>query len=220
MAEGWIALHRKICDNWIWTDKPFSKGQAWIDMLLEANHDRREFLLGSEVTICARGQSANSVKTWALRWGWSESKVRRFHDLLESCLMIERKGTTKTTIITICRYTDYQDMRRTDGERMANERRTNGERAATNNNGNNENNGNKNTPAKTKYAEFVLMTEEEHAKLVHQYGEANVQRMITKLDNYKGAKGKTYKSDYRAILSWVADDVMKSPAQATQKRLA
>ena len=29
--------------------------------------------------------------------------------------------------------------------------------------------------------------------------------MIEILDNYKGAKGKRYKSDYRAILTWVVD---------------
>ena len=31
------------------------------------------------------------------------------------------------------------------------------------------------------------------------------KRMIEILDNYKGAKGKRYKSDYRAILTWVVD---------------
>lgn len=65
----------------------------------------------------------------------------------------------------------------------------------------------KNEPEKIKYAEFVRMTEEEYKKLVEQYGEAAVQRMITVLDNYKGQNGKTYKSDYRAILNWVVDRV-------------
>lgn len=38
-----------------------------------------------------------------------------------------------------------------------------------------------------------------------------------KFDNYKGSKGKTYKSDYRAILSWVADKVTKEqPQRQTQ----
>jgi hypothetical protein len=31
--------------------------------------------------------------------------------------------------------------------------------------------------------------------------------MIKVLDNYKGASGKTYESDYRAILNWVIDRV-------------
>ena len=60
---------------------------------------------------------------------------------------------------------------------------------------------------KVKYAEFVHMTEEEYGKLVAKYGKEATQRMIEKLDNAKGAKGYTYKSDYRAILSWVADEI-------------
>lgn len=45
--------------------------------------------------------------------------------------------------------------------------------------------------------------------------------MIEILDNYKGAKGKRYKSDYRAILSWVVnrleDDKRKGGIQASGK---
>lgn len=63
----------------------------------------------------------------------------------------------------------------------------------------------KEAPAKKKYAEFVHMTEDEYDKLVSQYGEAFTLACIEELDNYKGSKGKTYKSDYRAILSWVVD---------------
>lgn len=60
---------------------------------------------------------------------------------------------------------------------------------------------------KKKYAEFVTMTEEEFSKLVEKYGKPFVEVCIEELDNYKGAKGKTYKNDYRAILSWVVDSV-------------
>lgn len=64
------------------------------------------------------------------------------------------------------------------------------------------------TNKKNIYAEFVSMTESEYQKLISQYGEEKVKEMITVLDNYKGANGKKYKSDYRAILNWVADKVM------------
>lgn len=62
---------------------------------------------------------------------------------------------------------------------------------------------------KNKYAEFVSITEEEYKKLTDKYGEELTQRMIEILDNYKGATGKKYKDDYRAILSWVAKKVLK-----------
>ena len=56
---------------------------------------------------------------------------------------------------------------------------------------------------KITFAEFVAMTKEEHEKLTKDYGEAATKKLIEILDNYKGANGKSYKSDYRAILNWV-----------------
>jgi hypothetical protein len=57
---------------------------------------------------------------------------------------------------------------------------------------------------KIKYAEFVSMTNDEYSSLVAKLGDENkVKRCIEILDNYKGANGKKYKSDYRAILNWV-----------------
>lgn len=65
----------------------------------------------------------------------------------------------------------------------------------------------KSNPEKIKFAEFVHMTQEEYDKLVDGYGKEKTEKMIAVLDNYKGSKGKTYKNDYRAILSWVVDKV-------------
>lgn len=72
---------------------------------------------------------------------------------------------------------------------------------------------NKNTPPlpkKINYEEYVSMTEEEYQKLIAEYGNEAVKKMIDILNNYKGSTGKKYKSDYRAILSWVVDKVKKT----------
>ena len=71
----------------------------------------------------------------------------------------------------------------------------------------------KEEPKKVKYADFVHMTEAEHQKLIDEYGTEMTARMIEVLDNYKGSKGKTYKNDYRAILSWVVDRVKEEFAK-------
>lgn len=68
-------------------------------------------------------------------------------------------------------------------------------------------------PEKKAYAEFVRMTEAEYGKLVAEHGEAATRRMIEILDNYKGSKGATYKSDYRAILNWVVDRYKEEQAK-------
>lgn len=53
------------------------------------------------------------------------------------------------------------------------------------------------------------MTAEEYQKLTAQHTKAFVDKCIEILNNYKLSSGKTYKSDYHAILSWVADRVSK-----------
>lgn len=58
---------------------------------------------------------------------------------------------------------------------------------------------------KNKYSEYVYMFEKEYNSLIDKYGKHNTQKMIEKLDAFKGSKGKTYKDDYRAILNWVVE---------------
>ncbi len=69
--------------------------------------------------------------------------------------------------------------------------------------------------SKLKYGEFVSMTNAEYEKLISSYGEEFTKKSIEILDNYKGSKGKQYKSDYRAILSWVVEKVKKDSSSST-----
>jgi hypothetical protein len=56
---------------------------------------------------------------------------------------------------------------------------------------------------KVKYRDLVNLTLSEFDKLVSEYGEQPTNWMLDKLNAYKLSKGKTYKSDYGAILTWV-----------------
>lgn len=58
-------------------------------------------------------------------------------------------------------------------------------------------------PEAKKFGEFVSMTDAEFKMLTDRFGEGPAREMIETLDNYKGSSGRRYKSDYRAILSWV-----------------
>ena len=62
---------------------------------------------------------------------------------------------------------------------------------------------------KKMYAENVKMTESEYNNLVERYSEEGARWMITKLDNYKAARGMVFKSYYRAILNWVVKEWQK-----------
>lgn len=63
------------------------------------------------------------------------------------------------------------------------------------------------------YAPCVMLTEAEYGKLVEAHGEDGAAWMVQKLDDYKAASGRTYKSDYRAILNWVVGEWRKHVAE-------
>lgn len=113
MQNGWIKLHRQIFDCWVWNDKPFSKGQAWVDLLLLANHQKEKFPFKNEVIAAERGVVCRSVLWLADRWGWSREKTRRFLSQLQSDGMVLVNATTHMTTITLVNYGIYQDLQPT-----------------------------------------------------------------------------------------------------------
>ena len=119
VSGGWIALHRKFLDHQLWREKrEFSRAEAWLDLLMLVHWDDTpdKVLIDGITFIVERGQTIRSIGTWAGRWGWSESKVRRFFSWLKSDGMIDVQGERKTTRVTICNYDTYQRKRRADGE--------------------------------------------------------------------------------------------------------
>lgn len=106
--KGWIKLHRKVLDSWIWQDKPFDKARAWVDLLLLAMHHDKGLLVDGELVTIQRGSFMTSIVKLSERWGWSRNKVTRYLNLLESEQMLHTKRTPVGTLITIVKYEDYQ----------------------------------------------------------------------------------------------------------------
>lgn len=73
MNDGWIKLDRAIQDNWLWEDKPFDKGKAWIDLLMLANWKDNKIPFKGEIVTCKRGDVNISITALAERWGWSRN---------------------------------------------------------------------------------------------------------------------------------------------------
>lgn len=108
MAKGWVAIYRSIMDNPLWEDKPFSRGQAWIDMILLASHKDTEFYFDGDMVSIEKGQIITSKRKLGDRWGWSNSKVNKFLNELEKVGMLSQKSDTKKTTIKIVKYEQYQ----------------------------------------------------------------------------------------------------------------
>jgi hypothetical protein len=106
--EGWIKLYRQIQDNPIWTSESFTRGQAWVDLILLANHeDGYIYVRGNKIQV-KRGQVGWSQKRLSQRWSWSRSKVRKFLKDLEEEQQIKQQKNNVSSLITIIKYKDFQ----------------------------------------------------------------------------------------------------------------
>jgi uncharacterized phage protein (TIGR02220 family) len=138
--QGWISIHRQIKDNWIWDDKPFSKGQAWIDILLRVNHKPKKILIGNQLIDITEGQTIWSIKDMANTWGWSRKKVDNFLNMLEKDEMLHNKRTTKYTVLTVAKWASYQGIEEPKAHQKNNKGTSKAHQKNTNNNVNNVNN--------------------------------------------------------------------------------
>jgi len=140
VSKCWVAINRRLLDSHLWRGERFTRGQAWVDLILNANHkEKRVWLKGTPVTI-QRGEQIRSKVTLVKAWKWNERTVTRFLNMLELEGMIKQKSTNQTTYITICNYSKYQDKEEnsTDQSTDQSTRRVQ-TRVQTNNNVNNDN---------------------------------------------------------------------------------
>lgn len=124
--KGFVLIHRSLLDDRdLWQNgEPFSKGQAWVDLIMLAQH--------SEYRGTSRGSFRTSQMWLSKRWGWTRAKTRRFIDQLIGQGNITIDSTTNGTTVTLVNYEKYQVGRPTnDTTNSTTNRPTN--RAQTNN---------------------------------------------------------------------------------------
>lgn len=108
--NGYIKLYRGLADNSLWLSEPFTKGQAWADLLLLTNYKPSYIRYrNGEMVRINRGECGYSMESLAKRWKWSRGKVKRYFDLLESEKMIQQKIGAKSTIIKVLKFDKYQE---------------------------------------------------------------------------------------------------------------
>ncbi|EWJ88260.1 primosome subunit DnaD, partial [Staphylococcus aureus F36683] len=146
---------RSIQNHWLFKEKrTFSKFEAWIYLLMEANHSKAKVPIGNQIVTVERGQRLTSILTLSDLFNWSRFKVKTFLDLLESDGMLEVKTTSKYTLITIVNYDFYQseqgrnqhqnDIKPTSKQHQSNINPTSKQHQTNTNNNDNKDNNEKN----------------------------------------------------------------------------
>lgn len=114
MHRGYIKFWRCSQDNVLYFSEPFTKWQAWQDLVLLANHTNRLVSFRGIMVKVNRGQVAAGEEWLSERWKWSRGKLRRFLLFLETEQQIVQQKTKVIGIVTILNYQLYQSDGTTD----------------------------------------------------------------------------------------------------------
>lgn len=221
---GYVKLYRDIQGHYLWLEKPFDRGRAFLDLLLLANHSDKKVLINGNLKIIKRGQLFTSRKTLADRWGWDVKKVDRFLKVLKDDNMVTAKGTADGTTLTIENYGVYQsDEDTTEGHQRPNQRdskedTTEDSGRDTNNKDNKENKDKKDniysSPCRHKYGEYnnVLLSDADLEKLKAEFP-LDYEERIERLSCYIASTGKKYKNHLATIRNWAKKD-KANPSQS------
>ena len=129
---SYIKIDRGLKNHAIWLEKPFSKGQAWVDLLILAQGVDKDKTYRGRIQKMRSGEVYTSICYLEKRWGWSRNKVYRFLSYLVDAGMIAvqgwektaqgngtrkwtRNGTRDGTVITVENWAFYQYDGTTDG---------------------------------------------------------------------------------------------------------
>lgn len=114
--KGWILLWHKLAENSMWMEEPFTRGQAWVDLLLMASTQETE----------NPGEIYCSKLYLMRRWKWSHCKLDRFFRRLEDESMIfghkkslgnsQQNSQYQKPLLTIVKYETYQAHRKGDSQ--------------------------------------------------------------------------------------------------------
>ena len=163
---GWIKIYQSIQEHWIWQDP--LKLKWWLDMLMLAEWKDKKVTINMKLYVIKRGQIMASVSFLRERWAYFDDEKKRripapntilkFLSLLEADGMIIRdmeKLPNRITLITICNYNDYQQVKLPEDN-------------ALNNTANNTANNTLNNTANNEIEEYIEYKEIKNIKEINQ----------------------------------------------------
>ncbi len=110
--NGWVRIYRQLADHSLWTTERFTRGQAWVDLILMANFTEATAFPGNRPLVVKRGQVLTSQVALARRWRWDRKTVRVFLHALKAAMMLDIQTSKETdtgyTLITLCNYEKFQ----------------------------------------------------------------------------------------------------------------
>lgn len=138
----WVKISVSLTDHFVWNGEPFTRGQAWVDLILLVNHEPTKAVVDGQVIEVGIGEYVTSIRRLADRWGRSTKWVMDYLELLRSDNMIKTKvvghGKNSKTLLFLVNYEGFQlsgNVKETNRKRIENAKKTqDGGKGVSNNN--------------------------------------------------------------------------------------
>ena len=140
---GYVSVYRSVLSDDFWVSEKFTRGQAWIDLLLLAKYKDGFFYNRGIKVDYRRGDVTEGIINLAKRWKWSRNKVQKFINDLEKEGQIGQQKSNVITLISISNYNIYQKKDNKRYNRRTTNDTTEGQQKDTHNKDNNINKENK-----------------------------------------------------------------------------
>ena len=124
MEDGWIKLFRRFLE-WEWYDQT-PMVRLFLHLLLKANYEDKKW----HGIVIKRGQLVTSFTNLSAETGLSIQVVRSCLDKLQSTGEVNKQSTSQYTIITVCKFADYQQVE--ESEQQTNNKPITSEQQASN----------------------------------------------------------------------------------------
>lgn len=113
--QGWIKLHRKVCNSFVWTNSDQLK--LWLLILMKASHDDHRFLFNGKQVDVSSGQLVTGRDALAFEFNDGVSRdhrvvartLWRWVKQFEKEKMLSIKSTAQYSVITVINYGLYQE---------------------------------------------------------------------------------------------------------------
>ena len=205
--NGYIKLWRKFRE-WEWYDDVNTKA-VFLELLLRSNFKPNQY----KGHTIQRGQCVMGIHSLAKSVNLSVQQTRTSLSHLILTNEITTKSTNRFTIVTLCKYDNYQLQDNPDqqAKQQATQQTTNKQLTTTKE----EKKNKKIYIEKKKHLEDVLLLDEEFKKLSEKFGISGTEERISRLNDYKMSTGKKYASDYHTILNWARKEI---PMESTKPK--
>lgn len=205
--EGYIKLYRKMM-KWGWYTDTNAKC-VFLHLLFLAQYEAC-FYRGVKLDV---GQAVTSIREISTQTGISVQSVRTALDHLKSTQEITQLPHGKFSVFTVKNYSEYQcDNTISNNQVTQNQHSANTDPYIKKSRSQEVKNiKEKNISIeilKKKFGEFenVMLTGEEHEKLVDSLGDIGAKEYIERLSSYLAQSGRRYKSHYATLLNWWRKD--------------